>query len=365
MRILYVADASNNHTVKWVNSMLDRGHEIHLAFQADDNPNIDIVNPNVFLHKLSFKGKIGYYLNVLELKGIIKMVVPDVVHAHFASGYGTLARLANPTKSILSVWGSDVYEFPLKNKFFYNTLLKNLINANVVTSSSNNMKNHIERLYPKEKINIKIVPFGVDTELFSRLNYSDRSKDNLIIIGNIKSLEPIYGIEYLIKAVHLLIINLENKGLYDLSRKIQLRIYGDGSERINLEKLVTELGLSKQTVFFGRIANNEVPKVLEELDIFCVTSNQESFGVALLEAMALELPVVATNTPGFEEIVDDEITGFIVEKKNPVEIATALETLVLDTKARISMGMNGRKKVLNEYDWRFCVDLMQEIYESI
>ena len=101
------------------------------------------------------------------------------------------------------------------------------------------------------------------------------------------------------------------------------------------------------------------------LDIYVAVSIKESFGVAVLEASACSKPVVVSNVGGLPEIVEDGITGFIVEKENPEVLAEALEKLILDIDLRIQMGKNGRNKVINEYNWKDSVAAMISIYESI
>ena len=107
--------------------------------------------------------------------------------------------------------------------------------------------------------------------------------------------------------------------------------------------------------------------MLNTIDIFCVTSilNSESFGVAVVEAMACEVPVIATDVDGFKEVVNDNITGYKVKRKNIEEIAQKIEKLVIDKEQRTKMGKAGRRKVLKEYDWKENVKTMENIYEEI
>lgn len=361
MRILFLSNAASIHTVRWVNALSERGHEVHLVYKFDDIPKENKINAQVIQHKLKYSGAKGYFLNATQLRKLTKKINPDIVNAHYASGYGTLGRLARLRPLVLSVWGSDVYEFPYQSKFKMKLLVDNLRYANVIASTSENMAEQVRLLLKNRTKKIFITPFGVDLSKYSKSNNNIRHSDK-IVIGNIKSLKEIYGIEYLIRAIDILRNKLESNDRIELREKIITMIYGDGVLREELELLVKKLGLQDIVTFKGRIPNSEVPNALEEFDIFCATSNQESFGVSIVEAMAMGLPVVATDVPGFKEIIVDGQTGIIVEKKNSIQIAEALEKLVLSKELREKYGDKGKERVQTLYDWENNVTSMESLY---
>ena len=118
MKIMFVSAANSTHTVRWVNALAERGHEVYLVSNRGHEPKENALNSRVKLYLMKHSGGKGYYLNAGELRKIAKRINPDVINVHYASGYGTLARKARLPKYILSVWGSDVYDFP--NKSFVN-----------------------------------------------------------------------------------------------------------------------------------------------------------------------------------------------------------------------------------------------------
>ncbi|MBC7088753.1 MAG: glycosyltransferase family 4 protein, partial [Tissierellales bacterium] len=205
-------------------------------------------------------------------------------------------------------------------------------------------------------------PFGIDIQKFTK-NEKIRNDDK-IVIGIIKTLSPKYGIDDFIKAISILREKLINEGKPEVALKIQGKIYGDGEQKLELEQMISKLELDNIVSLEGKIPYNQVPSVLNEFDIFCATSISESFGVAVVEAMATELPVVATDALGFKEVVDDGITGLIARRKSPQEIACALKKLILDKSLRESMGIHGRKKVIELYNWDDNVSTMEQIYHQ-
>ena len=185
-----------------------------------------------------------------------------------------------------------------------------------------------------------------------------------IVIGNIKALKPKYGITYIILGVDDFIKKLK-KNKKDYSN-IKCYIYGEGEQKEELQEMINNLKLNNVIFLKGLIPNDEVPNALNEFDVFCAAStiNSESFGVAIVEAMSCEVPVIATKIDGFSEVMVDKKTGIMIEKENYKEISKALEYLYSNEKKRLEFGENGRKRVLDNYDWDKNVQTMIEILEK-
>ena len=132
-----------------------------------------------------------------------------------------------------------------------------------------------------------------------------------------------------------------------------------------LQALTQELGISDDVKFFGTIPNAEVAHALQTLDIFVNCSVKESFGVAIVEAMACGLPIVATDTAGFREVVDNGITGYILEDREPETMAKRIIELLNNSELRNQMGSEGRKKVLELYDWGKNISIMENLYKRL
>lgn len=361
MKIIFLGEAGSIHTIRWVNSLSEKGIEVILVSLKGNFDNVEKISKKVKVIYLPFGTKLGYYLNVFALKKIISKEKPDLINAHYASGYGTLGRLSGFNKKLLNVWGSDVYDFPNESKLKKRIIEKNLKNYTAIASTSYCMAEETKKYLENKSKEIFITPFGVDTEKFKNLNIE--KKENEITIGIVKTLTEKYGIEYLLKAIKELenILDIENY------KKIRLLIYGKGELKNKLEDLTKELQIEDKVIFKGYISNEDVPKALNEMDIFVVPSilDSESFGVAAVEAMACEIPVIASSVGGLKEVIVDKETGYLVPKKDHKEIAKYLKKLILDKNLRTSLGKNGRKRVLENYDWNSNVDYMIKIYREI
>ena len=363
MRVLFLAPAFSIHTVRWVNALTERGYKIYLATLPNHKNQENTIHSKVTVIELPVSGMKGYYLNAPLLQRLAEKIKPDVVNAHYASGYGTLMRRAKLKNTVLSVWGSDVYDFPYKNRLFMWIIQRNLEYADIIASTSYSMAKQTKKIMHKN-LDITVTPFGVDLKQFSE---KEHIGSDGILIGCVKTLEEMYGMEYLIKAVGILLEDLKKKNMVTMANNIYCHIYGDGSQRNMLQRLINDLGLSDVIKLKGKIPHEKVPSILSGVDIFCVLSvkDDESFGVAAVEAAAMGIPIVASDVSGFKEVIDDGVTGIIVERKSDKKAAKALERLVLDNKLRNAMGYAGRERVERLYDWEKNVGIMENIYCSI
>lgn len=360
MKVLFLSAANSIHTVRWVNALSERGHNITLVSQKDHQADVDAISTDVHIIYLPILGTKGYYLNAGTLKRIYNKGNFDVVNVHYASGYGTLARIAGLPHVLLSVWGSDVYDFPYESRLKEVILRKNLNYATAIASTSKVMVKQIKKFLKSEK-EIIITPFGVD---ISRFSPDKRKKEGgKFVFGIIKTLSPKYGIDTVIKAFAEFLKTLPDEE----QRTVCLKIYGKGELFEELKELARTLKIEKQILFKGYIPNDKVPKALNDMDVFLLGSrlNSESFGVAAVEAMACELPVIATDVDGFQEVIEDKKTGFIVAKDSPEEMAKYLDVLYANAELRKKMGERGRKRVELFYNWGKNVETMIQIYEMV
>lgn len=362
MKVLFLSAIENTHTIRWVNALVHKGLEVTLVGMKNSNneKNKSLIDIKVKIIYLPIKGKLGYYLNRFFINKIVEKENPDIINVHYASGYGTLGRFIKFENKLLNVWGSDVYDFPNQSKIKKQILIKNLNSYKAIASTSYCMAKETEQYLLKNQ-KIYITPFGVDIEKFKNLNLE--KKEDKITIGIVKTLEFKYGVEYLIRAIKELekILDKEN------FEKVKVKIYGKGYLKETLENLAKELKIEEKIKFEGFILNSEVPKAINEIDIFVVPSilDSESFGVAAVEAMACEVPVIVSDADGLKEVVIDNKTGFIVPKKDYKAIAEKIKILINDRELRKRLGKIGRERVIELYNWSSNVENMIDIYKKL
>lgn len=361
MVILLLSAANSIHTVRWANSLSLKGNEVHVLSCKDQIEGVNKFLESVKVHYLKYNAGIGYYLNYKDLKKKIAAIKPDVINVHYASGYGTLARLAKIKNYLLNVWGSDVYDFPNESKFKEKIIKKNLKSATYIASTSNCMAKVTNKYTDK---NIFVTPFGVDINAFSKKEV-ERNSDKFILC-TIKTLTPKYNIIGIIKAFDLALKKLKESG-NDIYDKIEYHVYGSGYQQEEIEKLISDLGLNDKVFLKGYINNNMVPTVLNDCDIFLLNSSldSESFGVSAVEAMACSKPVIASDVDGFKEVIVDGESGIIVNRTDVVGYSEKIVELVTNKELRDRLGSNARKRVEELYDWDRNVDEMISIYNMM
>ena len=366
MRVLLLSDIASEHTEKWALGLASQGIEIGLfSFNKARYPwyqnqaNISLLyEPDERISGSALSEKINYLKYLKPLKQKIKEFNPDIVHAHYATSYGLLAVLSGFKKVGVSVWGSDVYDFPKYNFVFKNILKYVLAKADFICSTSHCMAKETS-LYTSKSITV--TPFGIDVVRFNRLDTQlPFANSNEINIGNIKAIETKYGVTILIEAFAKVVKHFPNKN-------IQLFLIGDGSEKENCKQLAEKLGIKDKVNFTGRIPHSDIPEWHCKLDIFASLSvlNSESFGVSLVEAMSSQSCIVASDVDGFKEVLGEDNRCGVIVPKNSVEAASyALIHLIENPVNSIEKAKQARLRALAHYNWQDNIQQMINVYNS-
>lgn len=330
-KIILLADKNSPHTKKWYSGLVKQGYDIKIW---------------------DFDRKRVKLFQIVELTRFINEFKPDIIHAHYASSYGLMGALLNFSPFFISVWGSDVYQFP--NLGFINKMILkyNFKKANQILSTSKVMIKEIKKYTNKDII---YLPFGIDTKVFKPIDKVE--KKDIVTLGIVKHLKPIYAIDYAIKSIDQLVHNMNIKNIH-------LMIIGGGSEYYYLKRLVLDLSLSNYITFIGEVPHNKIVNYHNKIDILLNISHEESFGVSVLESSSCQNPVIVSSVSGLVEIVENNTTGLIIEPNNIEQLADAIKKLIDDEGFRIELGINGRKRVEMLYDWNDNIKQMCNIYDS-
>ena len=151
MKIFLLSDVNSIHTLKWANSLSNLGHSVFVyglnpLFRTDYYPNVKIFTASIpqsraFASSTSLS-KLSYLKYISEIKALLNLYHPDILHAHYASSYGLLGALTNFHPFIVSVWGTDIFNFP--KSFAGRTVIKYVLSkADQILSTSNVMAKEI------------------------------------------------------------------------------------------------------------------------------------------------------------------------------------------------------------------------------
>jgi D-inositol-3-phosphate glycosyltransferase len=228
------------------------------------------------------------------------------------------------------------------------------------------------RLYHASRERICVAQPGVDPRLFAphdgpglreRLGLS--TTDRVALFAG--RLEPLKGAQILLDAAARLRMRAE---FDDLAVVLAGDDSGDGapddrgSERRRLERHAARIGLGDQVRFVGAVAHEQLADYYAMADVCVVPSLTESFGLVALEAQALGTPVVAAAVGGLREIVEDGVTGFLVEGHDPADYARAMAEVLVDPLHRAVMGEEARRRA-GRFTWQRAVDRLAAIYDRL
>lgn len=226
--------------------------------------------------------------------------------------------------------------------------IKTLEKCDVAIAVNNQTRKHLLNFIEKEKI--RVIPLGVDLDIF-KYALPPQNHDILAVGMHIKR----KGFNYLIEAMPSILKEFPDA---------KLHITSDGPQTSNLKMLVTQIGLSKNVIFHGQVSEEEVLQLYKQCRVFCHPSLSEGFCHTILEAMATGRAVVSTKTVG-SEMVEDGKTGFLVPTANSDVIADAILKVFNDDELTYKMGVEGMKKVEEEYDWNIIAKRYYEVYQEV
>lgn len=356
MRILLVANINSTHTKKWALALKERGLKIALFSLATPFKDYDWLSQidQFYFPKRNQIPIFKYFGLYFMLKKQIKEFTPDIIHSHYITNYTLLVNLTGFKEHITTAWGSDVFLFPKRNIINRFIVRYNLSNAKKILSTSHAMAGEI-RLYTSKPV--FVVPFGIDFRLFGSHTRADKIPVTFNI-GYFKKIEPVYAPDVLIKAFSIVLRRLPD-------RHLNLVMAGDGTDLEAMKRLCNKLEITDFVKFFGWVDPIKVPDLLQKMDLCVYLSRRESFGVALLEAMAARVPLIVTRTPGFIEVAGDENNVLFVDFDNAENVAELIVRVITDRELYLSLADRAYKHVRQKYDINENISQQIELYEQM
>jgi len=265
------------------------------------------------------------------------------IHAHFINGPTSLSMFLSELSGMpfsFTMHASMIWLDPIA---FQNKLEHCAFCASISQFNANYVAEEYGGHFADK---IRIVHCGIDPEP-EPLAPSERTRDGLLELLGVGQLNPRKGFHVLIEACAI----LRDRGL-----PFRCRIVGGGEQRADLEDLSNRHGLADLVTLTGPVKHDTVEQLISECDLFvlpCVISDdgwRDGIPVALMEAMFHQRTVVSTQILGIPELIEDHVSGRLVESKDPEDLATTIMELAATPEQCVELAMRGRDKVLAEFN---------------
>jgi L-malate glycosyltransferase len=354
MRILHVCSVSTfgggeRHLADLSHALVDLGHDVYAA-AVPDSPLWTELSflPKERTFALSRR---NYLKNLKSLAGFVRANGIEIVHAHAARDYHLAAlavRLAAPARLVLTRHAL----FPLRP---INKPLLSVVGRVIAVSQA--VAESLKQNGVIEAAKITVVHNGIDVDRFARADAGAREGD--VVVGTVGHLAPIKGQDVFVRAAAL--ISARHRG-------VRFVVIGedksaDKSYRRSLEKLMAELGVSEIVTLPGW--RDDMPAALSSLTVFVSAARSEPFGLAIVEAMAAGLPVVAAASEGARETIEDGFSGKLVPVDDAAALAQAIDDLLDNPVERSRLGRNAQHAARERFSLaRMAIDT-ERVYREV
>lgn len=293
---------------------------------------------------------------ISEIKKEIKHLKPDIIHIH-GTRAGLLGRVAAIGSNIPVIYTEHLWtkQFRLQNRFlnfvhyFTNWFLDMFTTLNIAVSQA--VKDFLVSSHISYIDKVKVIYNGIEK---SKLRASIFTSDKEFLLATVGTLNPQKGVQFLIRALPKIV--KEYPGL-------RLEIIGDGGYKRKLQDEVKHLKLKNYVKFTGFVP--DVSKYLTSFDLYIQPSLSESFGLAILQAMSVGLPVIATNTGGIPEVVTEGKSGLLVEPMDSKALAEAILELLRHPQKAKKMGEMAHKEAQLKFNLDDMIKELEKTYESV
>lgn len=340
-----------------------RDHEVHFITYSQP-VRLALLNPRIYYHEVNVPEYPLFHYQPYELAlssklvDIVKLFHIDVLHVHYAIPHAYAGYMAKQMLKeegidlpmITTLHGTDITL--VGNHPNYKSAVTFSINkSDFVTSVSESLKQSTYELFQSKK-EICVIPNFIEVKEVDcsetpckRSAMAEKGEFIITHISNFRKVKRIgdvvkifYGIQQVVPA--------------------KLMLVGDGPEKEKAERLAMELGIYDKIIFFGN--SNEVNQILGYSDLFLLPSETESFGLAALEAMAVGVPVISSNTGGLPEVNEHGVSGYLSEVKDVDDMVKNALAILKDEDTLCRFKEGARQTAM-----RFQISEILPMYEAL
>ena len=358
VRILHVSSAKNfgggeRHLVDLCREMTNRGHEVFVALRPTNvwQDRLDFLPPERFLH-ISIRNSFGMF-SAGRLGRFLKNEKIDLVHAHVARDYLPVSIAARSASNVKLILTRHVV-FPLKP--FYRFALRNV---GAVVAVSQAVREQLEKIFPPEKV--RVIANGINLAGEPHAEHDFRElhdiPKNVPMVATLGELKLLKGQRDFVLAANEVAKRFPDCRFVVAGRDNSL----DQRFRRELKRLVRVLGHEERFLWLDWL--DDISPLLTAADIFVSPSHSESFGLAILDAMAAGTPVIATATDGAKELIADE--NALVPIKDPLALAEKICWFLENDEARRDLGEKLKANAVEKYSLARMADATEALYREV
>jgi GalNAc-alpha-(1->4)-GalNAc-alpha-(1->3)-diNAcBac-PP-undecaprenol alpha-1,4-N-acetyl-D-galactosaminyltransferase len=360
MRILYVIDSmtkdgAESQLLKTIARLPPERYEVSVVLSRAEGERVaELIAPPCVREVTTLAGgdKRKHLLEkAFAIAGIVNAIKPDIVHSwlwysNFLCGLSRRCGLWRHIPFVASQRGDyharyGKFRLWITEKVIYNT-------ADVLLTNSEPIQRYLCRRYPDKKIHSIPNLLELPTEVWAQPQTPETEGKLIVSVGRFA---PEKGHRYLIEALNLL--KQQNVAW-------RCTFLGEGKLEAELRALVTEYGLSEQVTFPGFC--EDVFSVLLTADVFVLPSLHESSPNALIEAMGIGMPCIASDLTGIANLVEDEANGVRVPPKDPTALAAALYRILTAPDFATELGKNARTTIQQKFNSAESIRKLEDIY---
>ncbi|WP_170388208.1 glycosyltransferase [Ruegeria atlantica] len=362
LRLLYIIDSlriggAETLLLDLLDAAHQRGDQVKVAYFTQGPLEIEITRRGVETVRLSRHGLRDPRALTRALR-LMRDWNPDIVHTHLIKSdlVGQLAARYMNRRRVITLHNTDPWRRKRVLSGIYRTLTSG---ADACLAVTENVADHVARFGGYNRARIEVVQNGVDLDRFAagRVQPMDLSQfgvpEDAVVLAKIGRVTEQKDHENFLQAIS----RLQERNL-----NMHALIVGDGELSEVVRQRARSLGLGDgQLTFTGNL--RDMPSLLAAIDIFTLASKWEGLPMALLEAMAAEVPVVSTAVGGIPDLIKDGVNGMLVAPSDPSALAGALECVIADADARGRLGKAGRDTVESRFSGAAMMDRLWSIYD--
>ncbi len=347
-------------------ALAKKGHKVH--FITYNQPvRLDILETNIYYHEVNVKDYPLFQYQPYELALSSKMVNTvideklDVLHVHYAIPHAYAAFMAKQILKdrgihisvITTLHGTDI-TLVGKNPSYKEAVEFSINHSDCVTSVSESLKQQTYDFFNCRK-EIRVIPNFIDLSLYegdqncAKANLASEGQKIVTHISNFRKLKRTQDV---VKVFHGIWKEIPAK----------LILVGDGPERVKAEQLAKDLGMGRDVIYLGK--TTEVERVLCASDLFILPSESESFGLAALEAMAAEVPVISSNAGGLPEVNIDGVTGYI-SPVGDIDDMVKNSLSILTDELKLAQMKQGAREQAEKFELEKILPQYENLYKEI